>query len=358
MAVLHHREAGSTTLAAGSASQTVTLTTTLSDIAKAFLVFGMQPADAAPQFGAVTGQIASTTQIQFQRSTAAASPAITIYYYVAEFTSGVTVQRGGSSLVTTMPLNVTISTVDTAKAIAIVTHRNAGNDYDRTDHVRAKITSTTNLQLDMTEGGGTAEWQVVEFTTGATVENGDFSFATSDTSVPITTTLSTTGAWLIFNYELVGTGALPAEDQYLRGRITGANQVTIDRVGIGPTITGCYYLVSFSDGTTVQEVIPAQFGTGDTQIDTTITSVTVANCIVMAAGQWGRQGKTSYVTTDDPGPATFTFELTSATNLRSTRGITGTATADVVAYVVQFSTGAVQSNAPRAMAHYRRRRVA
>lgn len=357
MAVLHHVEAGSTTLAAGSASQTVTLTTTLTALANAFLVFGMQPAAAAPQFGQVSGQIASTTQIQFQRTTAASSPAITIYYYVAEFSSGVTVQRGSNFLVSVTPLDITLSTVDLSKSFAIITHRNEGNDFDRTDHVRGKLTSATNLQLDMTEGGGTCEWQVVEFT-GAAVEIGDFTFATGDTSKPITTTASTTGAWLLFNYELVGTGALPAEDQYLRGRITGANQVTIDRVGIGPTITGCYYLVSFSDGTTVQEVIPAQFGTGDTQKDTTITSVTVANCIVMAAGQWGRQGKTSYVTTDDPGPATFTFELTSATNLRSTRGITGTATADVVAYVVQFSTGAVQSNAPRAMAHYRRRRVA
>ena len=110
---------------------------------------------------------------------------MTIKWYVVEFDSGVTVQRGFTNItgndVTDVPL---LAAVDLAKSFPLISYRVEGTFFNCNDFVRAKITSTTNLQLstDNTNCGAPAsvvKWQVVEYA-DANVRSGDIAFATTD----------------------------------------------------------------------------------------------------------------------------------------------------------------------------------
>ena len=69
----------------------------------------------------------------------------------------------------------------------------------------------------------------------------------------------------------------------------------------------------------------------------TITSVDTTRSFA-AGGYFARGGKSNYTANDLPGVGWFTLDLISATNLQITRGVTGSATADVGWFVVQFLT--------------------
>ena len=140
-------QTGTTTIAAGSASNTATITSV--DTTKAFLVFGVSEGNINPQFGQISGQITNATTLTFTRATAASSPAVTVKWYVAEFSSGVTVQRGAAIMTTSTSLNVTLTTVNTAKAFPLISLRTTGATFDGNDFVKARITSSTNLELTM-----------------------------------------------------------------------------------------------------------------------------------------------------------------------------------------------------------------
>ena len=139
-------QSGTVTLPAGAASISVTINGV--DQTKTFLEFGTSFNDANPQYSHITGRISSNgTSVVFQRYGAAGSPAVTVKWYVAEFTSGVTVQRGSVAMPTAI-LNVTLpASVDLSKAFALVSYRNSGGQYDGNDFIRAKLTSGTNLEL-------------------------------------------------------------------------------------------------------------------------------------------------------------------------------------------------------------------
>src|SRR5438445_5382866 len=64
-AVLKAIQTGTTTIAAGSSSQTVAITAV--DLTKAFLTFGVSLNTIDPENGQVSGQISATNQLTFQR---------------------------------------------------------------------------------------------------------------------------------------------------------------------------------------------------------------------------------------------------------------------------------------------------
>src|SRR6185369_12135873 len=111
-----------------------------------------------------SGQLTNATTVTFARS--GTSGAVTIKWYVAEFTSGVSVQRG-SAVLSTSTTDVTLPTaVDLSKSFPLVSQRTDGVVFSNNDFVKAKLTTTTNLQLAIagTPGAATVEWQVIEFT--------------------------------------------------------------------------------------------------------------------------------------------------------------------------------------------------
>lgn len=118
----------------------------------------------------------------------------------------------------------------------------------------------------------------------------------------------------------------------VRGRVTNATTLTFDRDHAGQTMDLTWYLVEFTDSTTVQHNTAA-FATTDAQKDISISSVNTAMSFAVG-GAWLKKGRTSYASDDNPGVVWMAHELTSSTNLRITRALTGSAAADMGWFVV------------------------
>ncbi len=323
-----------TTILAHS-KKSVTATISSVDTGKAFLVFGVSLNNTKPKGAQITGQITNSTTLTFQRDGSSGSGDITIKWYVAEFESGVTVQRGSVATSSTT-INVPLTSVDLSKSFPIVSLRVGGTVNSDDDFVRAKLTSSTNLQLtfDEVRSDGVVEWQVVEYN-DAQVQSGDVSFTPGES--PKTASISSvdTGkSWLIYTYQTNVVSQSNIGEKLVRGVITNSTTLTFDRDQTATTMGLTWYLVEFTDGTTVQHSSES-FTSTETQRDVTISSVDT-NLAIAAGGYCMRGGKSPYNSNDNPGVGWFTFDLTSATNLRITRGLTGSATADVGWFVITF----------------------
>jgi hypothetical protein len=348
-AVLKSVQTGTFTISGGSTTATITAV----DTTKAFLVFGVSEDTATGNGydGQITGQITNSTTLTFSR-VGNYNPGPTVKWYVAEFTSGVSVQRGNVNLAGATTGNATLTAVDTTKSFPIVSFRTAGNTpWNSNDFLKAKITTTTNLELALqANGDGTAvaEWQVVEYSCAA-VTSGDISFAAGDSSKTATVSISDLSkAWPIYTYNSASGTTTNIGQKLVRGQITNATTLTFDRNNTGQTMNLTWYLVQFTDATTVQYGSAAFTPAATTQVDVTITSVDTTKSLA-AGGYFMRGGRSPDATQGEGGVSWFTLDLTSSTNLRITRGQTS-ATADVGWFVVQF---AIPANLTEAHARWR-----
>ena len=259
----------------------------------------------------------------FQQAGGTAS--VAIKYYVAEFSSGVSVQRGSIDNSAGNVFNVTLGTaVNTAKSFPLISFRSLGTNFNCNDFVRAKITSATNLQLssDVTCGAvasSVVEWQVVQYQ-DADVRSGDVAFAATDGSQTAALAVNTAKSWLIYSYETTP-NSIPDIGQYLvRGQLTDTT-LTFDRSNTGTVgLTLSWYLVEFTDASTVQSGSQA-FLTADTAIDVTLPlPAPPGTSMALGGGDYQRGGRSSYSADDIVGVGWFNFDLTASSNLRITRG--------------------------------------
>ena len=335
---LNSVQSGSVTFATTDLTKTATITAVV--LSKSFVVFGVSLDENTPNGGSISAQITATTTVTFQRN-GTATNSLTVHWYVAEFTSGVNVQRG-SVTDTTISENVTLSpAVDTARSFPLVSVRSDGVGYSANDFVRAEITTTTNLLLTMdvaAVSGDDIEWQVVEYL-DAEVQTGNLSFLTTDSSKTDTiTSVDTSKSWLIFNYKSADGTAADIGQKLVRGVITNATTLTFDRSNTGQTLDLTYYLIEFEDATTVAKG-QHTFGTTDTSVNKTISIADTSRAIATAGGgPCGCGGKSDYSADDKPGTGWFTLDITSTTNLTITRHSgTPSSTASLEYYVVEFS---------------------
>ena len=149
-------------------SITVTLSEAV-DTTKSVLLFSIRT-DAddweIPSF-VVMGELTNSTTLTFSRAISDAT--VNVSWQVIEFSLGVTVQRGTISLSATST-NIVISSVDLTKTFAICTLKSGGwlgySDYDYEECVRIQLTSSTNINLSITQTSGFAQtvaWQVIEY---------------------------------------------------------------------------------------------------------------------------------------------------------------------------------------------------
>ncbi len=338
---------GTATVVASVSSSTVLLAPAV-DPTKAFLVFGVSENTTSAADGQVSGQItAGGSAVTFYHN--GITDSATIWYYIAEFSSGVSVQRGRADLTAGSTVNVTLSpAVNAAKSFPLISHQITDANFDDNDFVRAKITSGTNLQLSYT--GATApiqhlEWQVVEYQ-DAKVQTGDSTFSSGNGSVaaPLTA-VNVAKSWLIFSYQCDASGC-PGPDpnignKMVRGVISSSTTLNFDRNNIGKGLILTWYLVEFTDDTIVQSG-SQNFAATEVQKDITITAAPLGRSLA-AAGGYTRGGRTPLSTSANPGVAWFTLNLTTSTNLRITRGASSDA-ADVGWFVVTFgATGLYRS---------------
>lgn len=324
MAILNTVQSGSATLSAGAATGTATIPVAV-DTAKSVLMCSYRVSTAAPEF-LPSWELTNSTTITFTRVTATAAPAITIQWYVIEFTSGVSVQRGSVSHAGATATNITIpSAITLTKAVPIISWHSSGADVGDNDFLRAHIDTTTNLQVTSSVAGAAThviKWQVVQFDDGATVLTGTGSIASgslSGTSTVAAVDLSK--SWLLFTYQVAVGGTVAAIGAKLaKAALTDTTTITYERyTSESFQIDFRYYVVSFTDGTSVQRgttSLPA----GTSQVDATLGSaITLNRSVAMAGGFMYSAGKSKYVADDNPGYGLVTVGLASTTSVRLTR---------------------------------------
>ncbi|MCH8850761.1 MAG: hypothetical protein IIC89_08040, partial [Chloroflexi bacterium] len=246
-------QSGTATMSAGAGSpQTVNVTISSVDTSSSILFFNRRGSSIDPGDGQIRGQLTSATNIQFFRADDTSDSDFTIQWYVAEFSSGVSVQRGTFTSVDTTG-DITINGVNMASSFVLVSGSVAGTetDYGSDDYFRARLTSSTNLEIvHKSTTSNSVDWQVVEFA-GISVQRGIGSLNGVQTSaaVPITTVdLSKAIALVSWRTDIGGTGP-----NFLRAAFTATNEIAIHRsVPTGATIEYAWEVLEFTDGTNVQ----------------------------------------------------------------------------------------------------------
>ena len=266
-------QSGTATIGGGSTTTTATITAVA--MSRAFLVFSTTLNDSNPLNTEVRGEITDPTTVTFTRF--GTTGAVTIKWSVVEYASGVTVQRGTTASLTSTTNSIPIASVNTAKAFPIISYSQDGTTHAGNDFYKAKLTSSTNLDVSVAVAGtAIVSWQVVEFT-NATVQSGDVSFLTTDASKTATvTSVNTSKSWLVFTHTSDDGTTTNIGQKLVRGQMTNATTLTFDRVSTGQAINLTWYLVEFTDNHVVQKGSQA-FTTSETQKDVTIASVATAN---------------------------------------------------------------------------------
>jgi hypothetical protein len=348
-AVLNHIEKGTVTLGGANASVTVTLGTTLTSTAAAFLLHSARHNDASPNKVQFRGEITNTTTLTFTRD--ASGDEIPINWQVIEFTSGVTVQRGvvnGDGV--NSEFNVTISAIVLAQTFCTVGHETDGSSVGDDDFISCNLTSTTNLRLSADEGATPKiltnqkfmSWQVIEFTDAAdiSVVRGSVSFGVGDTSLDATGLAACVVAktMLLVSYNSDNTTAANQDRYNIKGSITSTTALNFARVSSGMTMVLYWERVEFLNDTTVQAIAISMADAVATDNET-ITAVTLASAFVVSSGDEGYAGDSTYTANDILGVARYALELTTTTNLLATRDSANGITTAVV-YVVDWAESA------------------
>jgi len=210
--------------------------------ARAFLFFQINSNLNRPVVGEIRGRIFSSTQLEFTRNTNEAST-VNISWYVAEFESGIRVQRG-----TTIPAaattNVAITPVAALnRAFVLWSKTPVATDslWSDDDSTIGELTALNNLQFRATaaNAGHTIYWEVVEFTIAADIfvqkgNSGAMIAGISSVSIGLGTPVDPTRSFvLVSNRNPAGGGSANIGDRMLRGRLTGCaatcSLVTVDR---------------------------------------------------------------------------------------------------------------------------------
>jgi hypothetical protein len=329
-----------------------TTTVTISSVnpARAFLIFNTRHSSNRPVGSMLRGRLASATTVEFARVTDEPTPStINIQWYVVEYTCGVNVQRGATTL-NANTVDVPITAVS-SRSQAFVTFSKttfaADTTWDANDSVIADLTAVNNLQFRANgQGSHLAWWQVIEFTNPAEIEVQRGSTSLTGTALSTTVTIpaavNTGKTFVLVSARSGATTATNIGARLLRARLTNATTITIDR-----SISGApdnvdeivWQAVELNDGTAVQGG-NRNFAAGTATNTVAITSVDTTRAVAFGSFDLGNGegcGRTPYAVDDIVGVACVTVAVTSATQLTLQRNNTADA-ADVGWFVVQFTT--------------------
>ena len=143
----------------------------------------------------------------------------------------------------------------------------------------------------------------------------------SRTATP--TSVNTAKSWLVYTHTSAAGSSSNIGQKLVRGQITNATTLTFDRGDNGQSMNLTWYLIEFTDKTSVQAG-SEHFTTDENYDNVTITSVNTAKSFAVGGASM-QEGRADY-SGDSPGVGWMTHELMSATNLRITRALDGNAT--------------------------------
>jgi hypothetical protein len=334
---VNYKETGTVSMA-GSASQNITLGQSV-DTARTFTLCNFITTSSS-ETSWVTCELNSGSVLNV--STGATVPA-TVRYHVVEFQTGVNVQRGSVSWNTAQATQVVTlpSAVDTGSSFAIVNARTTDTLYDKDERatVTAEITGPTSLTLTRNEAltAIEIEWQVVEIE-AATVQSGTTQIAGGANTKTLTapadfTSVDTSTTFLLFSYRAAGASNGIESLYKTRGMITDGSTVTFNRASTSNTVDIAWYLVTMTDGATVQSGTENFAGTAGTNISRTVTIIPSVDttCSLPVISSSGGIG-----VNDDLDASSFTGFLSSGSGLQLDRGSDQNVTSNVDWFVIEF----------------------
>ncbi len=298
-----------------------------------------------------TCELNSATQLTI--TTSAADATLTVRWYVVEFLSGVSVQRGLANLAAaTATTPIALGTaVNLASSFALITERmnSATQTIDEEWTVRAQLTTTTNLQLTRIESGTAVSvaWQVIQIDSAA-VQSGATTIAINATvaTAALNPPVDTGRTFLVFS-RTGGTAIAGEERRYqVTGQITAPNTITFTRAfqnNLANTqIDVIWYAVRMTDGTTVQNNVCGPSGTApSTMPNTPVGCLTIPTPIATnrsIAILSTRGDAASGTTTADLDDTSWRSTLAAAAiTLNRSTGASLTSNATVAWQVVQFN---------------------
>ncbi len=290
-----------------------------------------------PDFGMVRCWMTSSTQVRCERNSGD-NDDFTIRYYVAEFSSGVNVQRGCSSHSSTT-ININLSpAVNLDKTFVILNGKEySGGSIDADDFIRARLTSSTNLEIRTNSGnGGTECWQVVEYT-GASVQRNIVSMSSTSTTVNLPRGVDPNQSILLFSQYNDNSGNM---DRHMAdGIFLDSDTIQFTRASTSGTMFISWEVVEFHDNVFVQRGYQ-YFSSSTTLATITLgTAVNTSRAVAFLSGQniWGMSGGKTASANDDPGTGQFTARITSSTQLQLQRQITMSSIANAGWFIVEFS---------------------
>ncbi|HID93308.1 MAG TPA: hypothetical protein EYP60_04340 [bacterium (Candidatus Stahlbacteria)] len=173
--------------------------------------------------------------------------------------------------------NVTITSVNLTKSIVIIQMGGAGAAiYTASTYcARAKLTSSTNLQINRNMANPALDiyWQVIEFSSGVSIQQGTASLSSSSVNVTVTST-DLNKSWSLCTAE--GNFSVTHTDSLVEHMLTTSTNLNLQTSGSGSGHQADWQVIEMDDAT-VQSFNGTVSGTYQ---DITITSVTTAEAFV------------------------------------------------------------------------------
>ncbi len=335
-------QSGTCSISGGSLSTSCTISPSLADTTRTFMVFQATSSNNTPNSSNVRCFLAGTSTVTCDRF--GTTGTVNIQWQTVEFASGVTVEHLTPACVGDIT-NVAITPVtNMANSFLLFSHAQGGVIQDGNDRRTVRLTSTSNVELRQSGFGscaseGTASaLQVVQFTNASVTRGLTGAMTGASLTVSGLPAVNTAKTMLIYSYRTANSGANIAAG-LVRGEIDNATSLTFSRGdSTGQIDAIAWERIEFTDATSVQQVQPSM-APGIATDNFAIASVDTSRAIVFAGGQWTAGqgfGQTSFTGDDIIGVAVGRHELTSATNLLVTRDDTN-GSASWVSYVVEYA---------------------
>jgi hypothetical protein len=326
MATIKAIQTGTVTL---NDAATATATITAVDLSKSILYFNLYNSTGNPNQGLFRGSISSTTQLLFQAGNSFdATEYAYIRYWVVEFSSGVTVQRGLVNNIYSVAQSVSITSVNTSKTFVLNYFKSVRTSISDRQWVVSDLTSSTNV--DFYNGfAGPAEatddaYQVVEYDTATVQKVGPVSKAGGDPPYDDAITASTMANTFLTNGSFWDNTNGGIDDALYHYMTSTTNIRTTDNGSTDKNSTLLYYVVTTAD-VKVQRGQPAM-----TTAETTDTATLTAINIDYAAAQltnWNHHVGSGDIIGDTFNDANIQLTFNSSTELGAQRYSAGGATA-------------------------------
>jgi hypothetical protein len=279
-----------------------------------------------------TCELTSTTNLRITPGNTVSAE--TVRWYVVEFYSGVTVQRGVTSMGTSATANAAITAVDLSKTFVLATERandsSAGQDERWTRNETGSLAEAPSIA-----------WQVVQIES-AFVQSGSTTIAGSQTAATATLTnaVDTSRTFVVFSAR--GGTNIDGVERFYRttGVLTNATTLTFTRAfqdgDASRQVDIAWFAVRMTDGTTVQRGTsgPSGTGAGSATLNATLgTAIDTARSIPLVSVR-GDAASGANTALDD---TSWKARLTSSTNLELTRVAANSTNATLTWEVIQFA---------------------